>query len=101
MSYWWAAIRAYGPAAAITLAPTLTALFGRVKPNPGGISFEGTSALSQEAKAKLSDAIFDKPVMFHPGRARLSTSLSPTGSGPKEKTIGTVVVARWAANAAG
>src|SRR5262245_34126163 len=40
------------------------------------------------------------PVMFPPGRARLATKPDPTGS-PVWDTIGTVVVARWAARVTG
>src|SRR5262249_15165492 len=41
------------------------------------------------------------PVMFPPGRLRLATSPSATGSPPIVKTIGSVVVARLAARAVG
>jgi hypothetical protein len=39
------------------------------------------------------------PVMFPPGRARLSTRPAATGSAPLKKTIGTVLVAFLAARA--
>jgi hypothetical protein len=38
----------------------------------------------------------DSPVMFLPGRARLSTNLLPTGSGTKLKATGIEVVASLA-----
>jgi hypothetical protein len=41
------------------------------------------------------------PVMLPPGRLRLATSPSATGSPPMVKTMGSVVVARLAASAAG
>ena len=42
----------------------------------------------------------DTPVMLPPGRLRLATRPSLTGSAPATKTIGTVVVAALAAAAA-
>jgi hypothetical protein len=48
-----------------------------------------------------STAICVNPVMFPPGREKLLTSFDSTGSGTRIKTIGIVVVARCAANAAG
>jgi hypothetical protein len=45
----------YLAASAITLIPTLSALFGRVKPNPGGVSFDTAAIFSPEAKSRLSD----------------------------------------------
>jgi hypothetical protein len=41
------------------------------------------------------------PVRLPPGRLRLATRLNSTGSLPIEKTIGIVVVAAFAASAAG
>ena len=41
------------------------------------------------------------PVMLPPGRFRLATTPNSTGSLPIEKTIGIVVVAAFAASAAG
>ena len=44
---------------------------------------------------------FETPVTLPPGRLRLATSPIWTGSAPAWKTIGTVVVAAFAASAAG
>jgi hypothetical protein len=48
-----------------------------------------------------SAAWLDTPVTLLPGRARLATSPTPTGSAAFSSTMGIVVVACFAANAAG
>jgi hypothetical protein len=48
-----------------------------------------------------SGAMKVNPVMFPPGRARLATSPLPTGSAIGLKTMGIVLVARFAARAEG
>src|SRR5262249_40107359 len=53
MSIWSWLIALYVAFAILTLVPTLTALFGKVKLNPGGASF-ADSNFSDEAKAKLN-----------------------------------------------
>jgi hypothetical protein len=55
MDIWYISIWLYLAVAIVTLAPTLHALLGRVRPNPGGISFEATTIFSPEAKSRLSD----------------------------------------------
>jgi hypothetical protein len=62
----------------------------------------GTTALSSSRRfvtRPLASVL--TPVMFPPGRARLATSPLPTGSATNVMTMGTVVVAYFAARAAG
>ena len=62
----------------------------------------GTSSDSSSSRlAVTSVASTLTPVRLPPGRARLATSPSPTGSAPPLKTIGIVEVALVAANAPG
>ena len=63
--------------------------------------FENAVLRSSRRFAAKSVDIYEKPVMFPPGRARLDTTPSPTGSPLNAMTIGTVVVARFAAHTAG
>ncbi|WP_162932147.1 hypothetical protein [Solimonas sp. K1W22B-7] len=53
MSLWSWLIASYLALALLTLLPTLTALFGKVKLNPGGASFD-ESSFSSGAKEKLT-----------------------------------------------
>ena len=76
-------------------------------PLPGGrrsptrASF-GTASLSISSLFVFSStAKLDSPVTLPPGRARLATRPSPTGSAAFVITMGMVVVAFFAANAAG
>ena len=62
---------------------------------PGTASFSISSRLPASCGEKK-----DKPVMLPPGRARLAARPSCTGSPTAAKTIGIVVVARFAASAA-
>jgi len=54
-AWWWIAIWGYLIAALGTLSPTLIALFGAVKLNPAGVSFDGTSRFSPSTRAVLSE----------------------------------------------
>ena len=58
-------------------------------------SFSSSSRLAANTSAMVVN-----PVTFPPGRARLSTSPSATGSGTVKKTIGIVLVAFLAATVA-
>ena len=57
-------------------------------------------SISSRFAARSVD-MYEKPVMLPPGRARLATTPSPTGSPLNAMTIGTVVVARFTAHTAG
>ena len=62
----------------------------------------GSAWLSRSSILGVSSGASDvKPVMLPPGRARLATSPSPTGSDITGTTIGIVRVACWAARACG
>jgi hypothetical protein len=62
----------------------------------------GTSSDSSSSRLAVSSvAVVMTPVRLPPGRARLATSPSLTGSGPPLKTIGIVEVALFAASAEG
>ena len=56
--------------------------------NCGTISRRSSNRFAVRSVARM-----DSPVMFPPGRARLSTNFNPTGSATKRKTMGIVVVA--------
>ena len=61
----------------------------------------GTMSLSSSRRLALNSGYMVLiPVMFPPGRARLSTSPLPTGSAATASTIGRVLVARLAAKPA-
>src|SRR5260370_20826942 len=60
-----------------------------------------TSCNSSSRFAPTSTLNVLTPVTLPPGRFRLATSLSSTGSVPIPNTMGIVVVAAWAASAAG
>tara|TARA_R110002074_G_scaffold170431_1_gene332743 strand:- start:1297 stop:1911 length:615 start_codon:yes stop_codon:yes gene_type:complete len=53
--YWLLSIYCYTAFAILTLLPSLDALFWKVPLNPGGISFDKTSAFSTEARTRLSE----------------------------------------------
>lgn len=55
MDPWLLSIWLYLTVSVLTLLPTLSALLGRVQPNPGGVSFDKTTAFSPEARLRLSD----------------------------------------------
>ena len=62
----------------------------------------GTASLSTSSLLVISsDAKLESPVTLPPGRARLATRPAPTGSPAFVITMGMVVVAFLAANAAG
>src|SRR5262245_54231427 len=61
----------------------------------------GTNARRSSSRFAVNSALKKlMPVTFPPGRARLATSPSLTGSAPVRKAIGIVVVAALAASAA-
>src|ERR1700681_3339640 len=62
----------------------------------GAISVSNSSHLPAIAASWLM-----KPVILPPGRGRLSTKPSPTGSAVGAKTIGIVRVSRWSAAVTG
>ena len=55
MDNWLMGIIAYMSLAAVTLVPTLTALFAGVRLNPAGISFEKTERFSEASRTKLAE----------------------------------------------
>ena|SRR6516162_6910910 len=62
----------------------------------------GSSLRSMSSRFALSSgAISELPVMFPPGRAKLATKPTPTGSLLAPRTMGIVVLACLAANPAG
>src|SRR5260370_40597697 len=63
--------------------------------------FENALLSGARRFAARSVDIYEKPVMFPPGRAKLDSTPSRTGSPLNAMTIGTVVVARFTAHTAG
>jgi hypothetical protein len=67
-----------------------------LRETPGSASLSSSTRLGTSSGPRKVN-----PVIFPPGRARLATSPSPTGSPMTGVTMGTVVVACCAARAAG
>ena len=55
MDYWFVATITYLVFAIGTLLPTLSALVGKIQPNPAGITFEQTTAFSEQGRTRLSE----------------------------------------------
>src|SRR4029077_20438830 len=80
------------------ITPPGLAAFQRTatRETPGRISLSGPSRFTASSGKRVAS-----PVTFPPGRARLATNPWPTGSETATATMGIVVVACFAARAAG